>query len=295
MSINGLKDIIDAELDHGTLQYTWRKLPSQVSVNSIWYDLALAPGNPSPKYWFDASPLTSQIVRQSTDGGFYHGGAVSPSKKYLKELYFHVNNTSSASYSNSGILCDYLLYYPSIDESTTDPQIMVNTNTLTRYTDGKGVQVMAVNLAARTGGVTFSFSYTNQDGVSGRTSQTARLNAYPSVGNIATCDIAQANQHSPFIGLQAGDYGVRSIESVTMNTPDVGLFALVLVRPLTRFTGTNNFVSSITSVLVEQDYLHEFTNLPIIEDDAFLNLLVLPQSTGLNTALYQGSLKLIIN
>lgn len=35
------------------------------------------------------------------------------------------------------LLCDFLLYYPSVDDSVTDPQILDNTITLPRYTDGK--------------------------------------------------------------------------------------------------------------------------------------------------------------
>ena len=42
------------------------------------------------------------------------------------------------------ILADYLLYYPTIVDGNTDPQVMNNTVTLPRYTDGKGVMMMAV-------------------------------------------------------------------------------------------------------------------------------------------------------
>lgn len=48
-------------------------------------------------------------------------------------------------------LMDYLMYYPLIDEGTTDEQFMINTTPLTRYTDGAGVQIMAVSVAGRTG------------------------------------------------------------------------------------------------------------------------------------------------
>lgn len=293
MSVTGIKDIITAEVNNGATQYTWRKSPSQVSVAGIWYDMAVSPGNPGPKYWFDASPLVAQTVRQSTDGGLFHGANMTPATKYLRQMMFQTHNTSAATIVQEAILCDYLLYYPSIDESTTDIQTMTNVNTLSRYTDGKGVQVMAVSLAARTGGSTFSFSYTNQDGVSGRTSQTARLNAYPSVGNIATCDIAQANQTAPFIGLQAGDYGVRSIESVTMNTADVGLFALVLVRPLTRIGGQSFLLVGVSSLMAEHDFLAETTELPIIQDDAFLGMIIQPQSTTINGTTFQGFIKTV--
>jgi hypothetical protein len=47
-------------------------------------------------------------------------------------------------------LCDFLLYYPSVDDSVLDVQTLDNTVTLPRYQDGKGVQVIAVTVAGRT-------------------------------------------------------------------------------------------------------------------------------------------------
>lgn len=51
----------------------------------------------------------------------------------------------------SFILCDYLLYYPFVDTGTNDEQFMTNSVTLPRYTDGKGVQMMAVSVASNSG------------------------------------------------------------------------------------------------------------------------------------------------
>lgn len=295
--IRGIRDIIDAENDGRVRQATWRKVSSQTSVTNIWYDMAVAPGYPAPKYWFDASPLVAQQVKQSTDGGIYHGPSVSPQTKYLREYLHMYYVTATSAYATEMKLMDYLLYYPSIDESTTETQTMDNTNTIPRYTDGKGVQVMAITLASRTGSTTFKFSYTNQDGVSGRTSQVARLNGYAPIGTLATCDIAQLNQHPTFIGLQDGDYGVRSIESVTMLTPDVGLFALVLVKPLFEFNSISNTIivngSTVMASMTEVDLIREKGGLVEIKDDAFLGFICLPQTTSLNTTLFTGNIKII--
>lgn len=293
MSITSLKDIIDAEVNNGYIQSTFRKVPSQVSVSNVWYDLSLAPGTPAPKYWFDASPLVAQRVKQSTDGGLFHGASPAPLKKYARQFTYFQNGATSSAYYYKMIVCDYLLYYPSVDESITDEQFTDNTNTLTRYTDGVGVQVMAVNLAARTGGQTFTFTYTNQDGVSGRISQPARLNAYPSIGMIATSDMAQANSMSPFIGLQSGDTGVRSIESITMNGVDVGLFALILVKPLFSINQGITSIGTTWIQLYEKDLL-EGNQLPEIQDDAYINIITNMSNTAMNTFAHMGSLKTII-
>jgi hypothetical protein len=82
------------------------------------------------------------------------------------------------------VLCDYLLFYPFVDESVTDEQIMDNTATLPRYTDGDGVQMMAVVVAAQVGGGTFTVNYTNSDGVSGRTSKPMTLSTTGTVNGV---------------------------------------------------------------------------------------------------------------
>lgn len=298
MRIKSYKDLIDQENLNGYREYAFRKVPAVNSVVGNHYDLAVAPGTPRPKYWFDASPLVAQQIKQSTDGGIFHGSDVSPAKKYLRGLsYFHTSTTAGAYYYKM-LLCDYLLYYPSVDESTTDVQVMDNTATLPRYTDGKGVQVMAVNLAARTGNTMFSFTYTNQDGVSGRVSQTARLNSAAAIGMIATADsAATTNNMCPFIGLQSGDTGVRSIESVTMSTVDTGLFALILVKPLTTLSQGVSAETAGTSWVQrrDKDPLMESCELVEIQDDAYLNLVTLMNgSTGMNSVVHMGSLKVLV-
>mgnify|MGYP005610400137 FL=1 len=66
---------------------------------------------------------------------------------------------------------------------------------------------------------------------------------------------------------------MRSVESITMNGPDTGFFALVLVRPL---------CSSIIRGLdapYEKDLLVYAGELPRIYDDAFLSALVRPNGS----------------
>ena len=87
----------------------------------------MSPGMPVPKYWFDAAPLTARQITQSGDGGFYHGPNVSPSEKYLRKVTTMANAVTAL--PMNAILCDYLLYYPTVDDGTTDEQLMDNTTT----------------------------------------------------------------------------------------------------------------------------------------------------------------------
>lgn len=286
MPINSTKQLVDAELEGRTRRYNWRKSPSQATSANYWFDLSLSPGNPVPKYWFDAPPAIAKAIAQSTDGGIFHGANTAPLTQYLRM-------TTAMTGTATGIplpliLCDYLLYYPSIDDSILEPQILDNTVTLPRYTDGKGVQILAVTVAGRSGGQDFYVTYTNSDGVPGRISKTVRQNTIATLGTVTGSHPNSAQSCAPFIGLQDGDMGVRSIESVTMLGADVGLFTLILVKPL-----ATTMIRDISAPM-EKDYFLEGSELPEIKDDAFLSLLCVPQGTLAATVL-SGDLKVIYN
>jgi len=183
-----------------------------------------------------------------------------------------------------------LLYYPTVDDSETNLQEMDNSVTLPRYTDGVGVQMIAITTGARTGGQTFTVTYTNSDGVAGRTAPVMTQNTSSILGTITTTVRTPTNNTSacPFIPLQAGDSGVRSIESVQMNGADTGFFSLVLVKPLaeTQIRGID--------APVEKDYLLHDAQLPRIYDDAFLGFLCLPNGS-LAASVITGTLKVVWN
>lgn len=278
-----IKALLDACAAGQTKYSTWRKSPTQTTTAGVWFDLSMSPGNPVPQY-YAASPMVSVAMRQSTDGGIFHGGAVSPKKKFVATNMQLA--TAATALPMTMILLDYLLYYPFIDEGTTDEQFLTNSVTLPRCTDGKGVQIMAVSVASRTGGQSFFVNYTNQDGVSGRISQTVLQNTATAIGNIVTAQTAAVGAAGPFIPLQDGDTGVRSIESVTMLGPDVGLFTLVLVKPL--------FQTSIIGIdaPVELCHLTQKAGLMNFEDDAYLNFVALPNG-ALNATAIHGDMTFI--
>lgn len=282
--IQNVEQLVQAELDGKERTYTWRKTPSQVTTAKLWFDLSMSPGRPVPKYWFDAPPATAKAVYYSTDGGLEHGGGVSPSEKYLR-LTTGIA-TAATALPLTMVLCDYLLYYPSVDDSVLDEQIMDNTVTLPRYTDGEGVQVIAVSVAGRTGGARFYFTYTNSQGVSGRVSQTVLQNASPALGTLQASAINNSSSAAAFIGLQDGDSGVRSIDSVFMLDADVGLMTLILVKPL-----ATSVIREITAP-VEKDYFMESGLIPRIYDDAYLSFICSPQGSLAATAL-MGDIKVV--
>lgn len=286
--LNGIKEIVDAKLNGNTRNYQWRKTPSQVTTAGIWFDLANTSGMPPAKQWFDAAPLTATQIKQSTDRGLYHGPNVSPAQMYLRKTIVMGNVATPLPMAMQ--LCDYLLYYPTIDDSETALQEMDNTQTLPRYTDGVGVQMMAITTGARTGGKTFTVTYTNSDGVSGRVTPPMQQNTSSILGTITTSSLTPTNLGTggPFITLQAGDSGVRSVESVQMNGSDTGFFTIVLVKPL-----AETFIRT-TNAPVEIDHLIQHNQLPRIYDDAFLGYICIPNGTLVGSTL-MGTLEVIWN
>jgi hypothetical protein len=287
MSFRGISDIVAAENNGQTFFSAWRKTPTQTTGAGIWFDLSMSAGNPVPNY-YAAAPNIAIRLAQSTDGGIPHGGNVASLgyTKHLKE--FMAMTVTAAAVPLPMILCDYLLFYPFVDMSVTDPQPLDNTVKLSRSVSGAGVQIMAVEVAGQSGigNPQFFVTYTNSAGVSGRTSGTVACNTQTVNGTIISSSAALNLSAAPFIPLQAGDSGVRSIDSVTFLTADVGLITLVLVKPLVQVA-----IRDITAP-AEHVCLQDYSQMPTIEDDAYLNLICLPQGT-LAAAPIHGTIKTI--
>ena len=286
--VSSIKQLCEAEFEGRTRYTEWVKNITQVTTAGIWYDLTGSAGNPRAKQWFDSAPLVAQQVRQSTDGGIFHGSDVSGDgfRKFLRTV--RVSCASATPLPCTILLCDYLLYYPTCEDGTTDPQVMDNTLPLPRYDDGLGVEMMAVTISSRTGGQSFFVTYTNSDGVAGRTSATVIQNTAAAPGSITTASTATQSSGNPFIALQEGDRGVRYIESVTMLGADTGFFALVLVKPLAWLMVRGN------DAPYEKDFMIFANEMPEIQDNAFISALALPNGSMSGIAV-RGGLRTIWN
>lgn len=288
MGVSNIRELVDAELNGQSRASDWVKNVNQVTTAGIWYDLTGAAGNPRAKQWFDAAPLTAAAIRQSTDGGIYHGAAIGSSQqKFLR--FIRAACASATPLPMALLFCDYLIYYPSVEDGNTDLQTMDNTVTLPRYTDGKGVMMMPVTISSRSGGQTFTVTYTNSDGVTGRVSQIVTQNAIAAPGTITTCQTATAGcTADPFIPLAFGDSGVRAVESVQMNGADTGFFAIVLVKPLAQM-----LIRGIDAPY-DKDFLLFGGELEKIQDDAYISVVALPNGS-LSGLAVRGSLKSVWN
>ena len=134
--------------------------------------------------------------------------------------------TSTNSGGAAGIMIDLLNISGGLSGIVTTAQTTnLPTAALTRYTSGEGVMAGIV-IYSQVGNTatTISINYTNQAGTSGRIS---------TVTTFGGSFYREAGIFIP-IPLQAGDTGVRSIESVTVTatTATAGNFGVCLYKPL---------------------------------------------------------------
>ena len=241
----------------------FRKVPSQASVAGWWVDLSMAAGNPPPNY-YASDPLVAATL--SGFRGIFHGDAVAPAVKQLHSLTLC---TPTAGLVGTYNMLDYLLYYPFVDmDAAGDTQLLDNTVTLPRYTDGRGVQVMAVAVTPTAGGGSFTYDYVDHNG-DAKTSPTISLStAAASIASIVTSEPATAAGGRPFLPQASGSDGVQQITAVNVIVAGGGLVALVLVKPIARHTIREVNVPS------EVEYFVMRQGAPAVEDDAYLNLVM---------------------
>lgn len=151
-----------------------------------------------------------------------------PNKKYLLTLGY-----TSSSNLNMLMLIDLLVAAGNINANATGNQT-INSAALTRYTDGAGVLMtfeITTALGATPSNLTVN-SYTNQAGTAARS--TSAIAMTPS-GIVQRLEPAALG---PFMELQSGDYGVRSVETLAFSAAmGAGVVALNLYFPLAFIPG----------------------------------------------------------
>jgi hypothetical protein len=153
---------------------------------------------------------------------------ISPDKKYLLTL-----GLTHASAVNMIILLDLLVAAGNIDANVATNQT-INSTALTRYTGGAGV-LMAFEVTTQLGATPANLnvnSYTNQAGATARATGAVAMTASAIVQRLQPVALG------PFMQLQAGDYGVRSVETLVLSAGmGAGVLALNLYMPLAFIPG----------------------------------------------------------
>jgi hypothetical protein len=269
-----------------------KTVASAATTTGGWIDYSYAPGSP-PANFYASTPYAAALVE--SDKGI-RIPTVSPSTQHMKALTLMTANTATtANARQRAVLCDYLLYYPFIDtDAIGEEQLMDNTVTIPRYTGGK---VIAVAQSASSTVGTFTFNYTNQDGVSGRVSQPHSTFVVSGGGQIVSADGVGAS-YNPYLALQNGDVSVKSIQSCTFTGAGGGLMALVIVKPLFNSYITQECRTTSGVVFGAADefltMIHH-ANIPTFKDGAVLNIVGQGNNGSLATSQLVGTLETVWN
>lgn len=220
----------DSEANGKSWLSFFRKVPpSSATIAGQWFDYSTASGVPVPNYY-----ASSPLVAATLEG---REGIYIPEQtedRWLKRTIIMSAAASVTGTTNQNqplMLLDYLMYYPFVDlDAAGEEQVFDNTVTLPRYEDGIGVQIMVVAQAPTVGSGTFTVKYIDTNDAE-QTTQTVYCAAAQPSGALVT-SVANAGGISPFVPLNAGSKGVKSIVSVTMGVANGGLAAFVLVKPI---------------------------------------------------------------
>ena len=174
-----------------------------------------------------ATPTTSKVTDKNSLESIGPIPAISTGRlTFLGGRFSFMPTGAGGGGGMAGIMIDLLNINGGLSGTVTTPQTTnLPTAALTRYTSGEGVMAgIIIFSTVGTTSTTITISYTNQAGTSGRTSTAT------SFGNT---NFREVRILIP-IPLQAGDTGVRSIESVTLagTTGTAGDFGVCLYKPL---------------------------------------------------------------
>jgi len=272
------------------------KLNGVAHVAGNCYDLSQGSGVPIANT-YPGTALNAVVPTEATGWGMLHGGNVSPDTKHILNAMAMVVGATSA----PGILMlvDIAMYYPGIDLKLTTLQTMVQATSLTRYTDGKGLRPFVV-CTVQTGGTPAStprmsvFNYRNQSDVdaafAGMTIDfTAGAAAIPPVSKIVHCAPA-ANHPGPFLPLNAGDTGIKRVNTFQLSTAYTGstttTAAIVLCKPILSIPLVGIGVPG------ERSFFAPAPILPTIPDSACLSLLYFPGAATAANSTFFGNLDL---
>ncbi|QIW88506.1 hypothetical protein [Pseudanabaena phage PA-SR01] len=177
------------------------------------------------------------------------------------------------------LLTDIIHIYPSLTLTGT-PTTLSNhpvwTGTGdTRLTNANGVQAsLIVTTATTAGNGQITLTYTNEAGISGRTTAAPQGSLFAPAAStpVGTC-YGQTNTAVTVGGLfhptQAGDLGIQSVQSYVINTGATsGVGCLVLHRPIA-------YIPLVAAnVAGERDFLNQIPALPRIYDDSCLGMFI---------------------
>lgn len=268
----------------------WQKstFATTAQTAGMWYSLMRGGGNPAADTILGTGTnLAFQALTDATAtaSGIPHGGDVGGFKVLLNAAAQTAAITTAPCVL---MLVDMLGFYPITTVTTTGAQALNNAVKLPRYANGAGVQAFltpSTVMGAATPNI--SIGYTNSANVASRATP-----APLPIGNTAAAVTSVvysgtgAGKFGPFIPLQAGDAGIRSVQSINLSASYVsGVLNLMLCKPLMTLPITT------LGVTAERDLVNQFASMPRIYDGACLQWLMLAGAATPIASPISGSLE----
>ncbi len=252
MAITSLDDYIASVKQ----KVSFVKTSSNTAVAGIPFSVFDRPGNPSAGTLAVGNTTTGVVPTDATTGypaiNSFAGGA----KGYVSAVEFG-NTVASRLY-----IADCVFSAGAFAFNASAVTLSSQPSYASRMPDGSynGTGIWIEAATAFTGNPTITVTYTNQDGVTGR-----------STGAVAT-GAALTISRMVQLPLQAGDTGVQTIESVTCTVATAGTFNVHVLRPI--WVGRCRLANDGDS----HDMLR--TGLPEVFDTSALRLVVYGDGTA---------------
>jgi hypothetical protein len=244
--------------------------PFITTVANAWSSIMGAVGLPVALVY---TALPNGAVMTNVTVGALSQGLTNPTgtdKKYLLTWGY-----SSATQINMACLVDLLVAVGAIPTNTVTTAQTINSVALTRQTSGTGVMVVfEITTALGVTASNMTVTYTNQSGTAARSTGAIALTPSGIVGRLQPIATVQ-----PFMPLQSGDFGVRSVETFTVSAlMGAGQMALHLALPL-------HFVPGIAAnAYVERDSTTQIDGITELQNASLvlgcLAMYVLPNTTS---------------
>lgn len=253
MAITSLDGLIAAP----TQKLTYLKTATRTTIAALPYSVFDLGGNPAAGTLAIGNTTTGVVPTDAVNGYPTISAFVGGNTGYLAGVHF------GSSVASRITIMDCLFSVGAIAFTSTTTTLSSQPSYASRVlggTDFTNTEIWLEAVTAFTGNLSIAVTYTNQAGVSGRTTGTFATGVAPAIGRMI------------LLPLQAGDTGIQKIESITPSVSTAGTFNVHVMRRLWQ-----------GRVRINNDGdTHDFTKtgMPQIFDNSALRFIITADSTS---------------
>ncbi len=281
MSIKSLKDINDA-FESGRSHMQRFTKSASTTGDLQWIDWAFASGQPAYDARIGTGLSFNPYIASKNDAIFM--------PEIPSGMDRHLVNVEMSTQANGAgqTICSFYMYdllgvYPLIDGDSTDEQILDNSLTIPRYTDGVGIRAVLVNhvapMISQSSGV---ISYTDSNDIDISVSFNMLLTGQ----NKVVTAMGDGSFGGLTLPLGNNSYGVKKINSITFTSAPGGLYSIYIIKTI--LTLNNNDGSSQNNKIWTEKSLasHNAWNFPRIYDGAHLGFFLMPNGSSRTVSIF---------